>query len=131
MQCRRCMKSSTTPICGKCRRTGKSQGFFERRIAEINEILAVRPPLEDLNKLWMKLGSYKAMAEELKISEDYLLVWMGDEAVLKDPSRLHMAESRSWDIGHKKNDIESKMIRELYHLKKHILKYEKEEESRV
>lgn len=98
----------------------KPEGFFERRIAEINEIMAIRPPLEDLNKLWMQLGSYEAMAKHLQIPEDYLLVWMGDEAVLRDPSRLHTAESRAWDIGHKKKNPEDEIIRSLYKLKKQM-----------
>ncbi len=99
-------------------RKPKPKGFFKRRIGEINRILAKRPPLEELNKLWCAVKSFKKMCKILKVPLKTLQIWMGSEYHWKDPNRYYGGETLSWgkesDLEEQAIKKEKKMITEIY-----------------
>lgn len=130
MLCRRCKKESTAQVCKKCRHVNRPKGFFERRIKEIDKIMAKRPPLEELNRLWSRLRSHKAVAEQYGVPVKHIEIWMGQEHLLRDPYRFYDTEIKSWGIHNKTKDVEDKIIRGLYKIKKQCNEVDKRE-SRV
>lgn len=66
--------------------------YYDKKIKKHNALLAKRPPLEDLNKLWNVHQSFKGIAKELGVPISTIQVWMGDEHLMKNPGFLYNSE---------------------------------------
>lgn len=45
------------------------------------------PPLEELNRAWMELGSYEKIAERYKVEEKVIVAWLGPKQYLRTPRK--------------------------------------------